>query len=193
LSLDREVSKAGVDALHRVHRQLYGPVPKLAPILPASVREPQTWRHTQKDPKGGWTEPGYDDSRWKSGPGPFGNTSNHAIGTTWKSEQLFLRKRFEVGSVPEKAALSIYFYGQSAREIGNARVYLNGKLIHENQTRQKKPELRVSEIMLRPGMVELIREGGNTLAVEVRADARIDPRLFDIGLERVTEGDASGR
>jgi len=187
LSMDREVSKADPDALHRAHQRLYGPVPRLSPLLPVSLTKPQTWRYALEEPAPGWMAPEYDDSGWKAGPGPFGKLAGQAAGTTWEGERLFLRKRFHVDRLPEKASLVIYFYGESNREVGNARVYLNGKLIHDNQTRQRKPELRVSEILLRPEMVRLLRQGENMLAVAVRVNPGTGARLFDIGLQRVEE------
>ena len=180
LSFDREVSKVSRDELKRAHLQLYEPAPRLRPITDASP-----WRFTTQRPDGNrWLSLSFDATEWSSGEGPFGNSTSHKASTMWEAPSLFLRKTFLLHALPGAAALEIYLFGQTARETDDCRVYLNGILINDSQTRHIQPELRVTAIKLRSEAKALLKKGNNLLAIEVNLPA-INPRLFDARLVEV--------
>jgi hypothetical protein len=180
LSFDREVGKVSRDELKRAHLQLYEPAPRLRPITDASP-----WRFTTQRPDGDrWLMLSFDDTEWNSGAGPFGNSPSHKASTRWEAPNLFLRKTFLLHALPGAAALEIYLFGQTARETDDCRVYLNGILINDSQTRHIQPELRVTTIKLRSEAKALLKKGNNLLAIEVNLPA-INPRLFDARLVEV--------
>jgi len=61
------------------------PSPRITYILPTSETTPAVYKYVTQDPGAGWTTPTFDDSAWKSGPGPFGTWApgNAPIGTRW--------------------------------------------------------------------------------------------------------------
>jgi hypothetical protein len=171
LSFDREASKMDVDKLRAIHMRLYDDPPIQRPIIPPSREKVQSWRYAEKLSKAaGWTQPDYDDSDWKAGKGPFGNASKYPAGTPWQASKLYLRKTFNLEDVPAGSSLRIYTYLVADGQMGwnYTRVYLNGQFIHDDVTRQSIGELRVADIRLRPEALKSLRQGRNTIAIEVQ-------------------------
>jgi beta-galactosidase len=82
------------------------------------------WKYTLRKPADNWAQPAFDDAGWQAGPGGFGtrSTPGARVGTNWGNRQIFLRKRYVLKSVPEKAALLIH-------HDEDAQVYINGKRV----------------------------------------------------------------
>ena len=82
------------------------------------------WTWTLQPPAQAWTQPDFDDTNWKSGFGGFGTpgTPGSRIGTEWSSDAIWLRKRFQLDTVPQQPALLIH-------HDEDADVYLNGQQI----------------------------------------------------------------
>lgn len=82
------------------------------------------WRYTLKAPADGWQNVDFDDSSWTEGFGGFGtrNTPGSRVGTEWKSNDIWLRKSFELKSVPTKPALLLH-------HDEDTKVYINGKQV----------------------------------------------------------------
>jgi len=199
LSFDREVSKMDVDKLRAIHMRLYDDPPVQKPIIPASREKAQSWRYAEKVREGGnWTQPDYDDSGWKAGTGPFGNARKYPAGTLWRPGRLYLRKKFNLDETPAGASVRIYTYLVTDDRMGwnYTRVYLNGRFIHDDVTRQSIGELRVADIRLRPEALEALRRGENTIAIEVqpgynsksnRVVNNIKEIMFDVSLMEVVD------
>lgn len=83
-----------------------------------------TWRYVVRKPTAGWEQSMFDDSSWKEGNGGFGeaSTPGSRVGTNWTTPNIWLRKSFEIKSIPEKPALLIH-------HDEDAEVFLNGKQI----------------------------------------------------------------
>ena len=81
-----------------------------------------TWRYTQKAPADGWQKVDFDDSSWTEAAGGFGtrNTPAARIGTEWKSNDIWIRKSFELKSIPKNPGLLIH-------HDEDAQVFINGK------------------------------------------------------------------
>jgi beta-galactosidase len=83
-----------------------------------------TWKFTLRQPADGWEQTGFDDSPWTEGAGGFGTrgTPGARVGTEWQTADIWLRKSFELGTVPKKAALLIH-------HDEDVEVYVNGKRV----------------------------------------------------------------
>ena len=80
------------------------------------------WRYTLRRPADGWQEASFDDGDWTEGFGGFGtlSTPGARVGTTWATNSIWLRKTFELTSVPQKPALLIH-------HDEDAEVYINAR------------------------------------------------------------------
>jgi hypothetical protein len=76
------------------------PPPKLDLVLAAADCEPAMWNYTTTKPAADWFKPGFDSSGWKQGQSGFGThgTPGARIGTVWKTDDIWLRREFEVSS-----------------------------------------------------------------------------------------------
>ena len=83
-----------------------------------------TWRYTLNTPADGWRDASFDDSGWKEGPGGFGtrDTPGSRVGTRWETDNIWIRKSFELTEVPANAALLMH-------HDEDVEVYANGKIL----------------------------------------------------------------
>ena len=96
--------------------------------LPASIGSDQSWTYTFDRPKAGWREPGFDDSTWTQGPGPFGTSdiATRKARTQWTTTTIWLRKTLHHDPHVRfnRAALRIH-------HDEDVQIYLNGKALYE--------------------------------------------------------------
>ena len=117
------------------------------------------WRYTLRRPAEGWRQANFDDVDWTEGFGGFGTrgTPGARIGTTWATNSIWLRKSFELTSVPAKPALLIH-------HDEDAEVYINGKQV-------AKLTGFVGEYIVMPIDEEkrsALKSGQNTMAVHCK-------------------------
>jgi len=198
LSFDRPVSKMDPARLAAIHRRLFGPPPEQRLLLPSSLEKPQTWRYTsQPQPNDDWTLPEFDDSSWQVGTGPFGNSDVLRCRTQLPPGTLYLRKKLVLSRPPARASIRVYTHlvGGGNNLMSYVRIYVNGRFVHDEVTRQVDPAVRVAEVLLWPESLHAFRAGENTLAVLVEPgfNARTGklagrPRSygFDLALTEVT-------
>ncbi len=138
-------------------------VAKVQTLVPSSKDAPQIWRFTTDDPGNDWMGNGFDDSRWKSGPGGFGTdiTPGAAVRTVWDNSDIWLRKSFDVAEVPgdsEREGSRLFL---ELHHDENAEIYINGKQV-------KCVEgfvTRYLQLPLDAAAVKTLRRGRNTIAV----------------------------
>ncbi|MFG0332684.1 MAG: glycoside hydrolase family 2 protein, partial [Maioricimonas sp. JB049] len=128
----------------------------------AEVPIVDTWKYTFRRPAEGWRTADFDEAGWKSGPGGFGTpeTPGSRVGTYWQTNNIWLRKPFELESVPEQPALLIH-------HDEDAQVFINGR-------RAAAFEGYVTEYKVVPldeQAKTLLRKGENVLAVHCRQTA----------------------
>ena len=131
------------------------------------------WRYTLQRPADGWEQPGFDDRGWKDGNGGFGthDTPGARVGTTWATNNIWLRKSFELNSIPEQPALLVH-------HDEDAHIYLNGKLISEMKGYSTEYEI----VRLSQDSRGVLRQGTNQLAVHCHQSTGgqfIDVHLVD--------------
>ena len=111
---------AGRDRLNPTGWAPAPPAPQITTVIPLE----QEWRYTTEQPKDDWTQPGFDDSSWKTGRAGFGVTPNEhslfARHTEWNTKDIWLRREFVM---PEKDHPDLHFL---IYHNANTEVYLNG-------------------------------------------------------------------
>ncbi len=133
---------------------------KLEPILPTADTEPQEWRYTTGKPAEGWQAPDFDDSGWSTGRSGFGTpeTPNARVNTEWNSEDIWIRRDFEVKDMPEGGLLLKIHHDE------DATVYLNGEEIGRFTGYTGNYML----VALGEKERKLLKSGANTVAVHCR-------------------------
>lgn len=96
-----------------------------APVAPTSEAEAQSWKYTTDAPAAGWEKADFDDAAWKEGKAGFGTreTPNTKVSTEWNGPEIWLRREFEVSTLPKGRLVLRIFHDE------DATVFLNGKEI----------------------------------------------------------------
>lgn len=117
------------------------------------------WKYTLNKPGDGWQKPDFDTADWQEGHGGFGqrSTPGARVSTKWETNNIWLRKTFELAKLPLKPALLIH-------HDEDATVYLNGQEIAsvKGYTTQYKV------MPLDQSVRSAIKTGPNLLAVHCR-------------------------
>ncbi len=79
------------------------------------------WEYTVRRPEAGWHRPDFNPEGWKTGNGGFGtrDTPGARVGTVWATGNIWLRKTYELESIPENPGLLVH-------HDEDAEIYLNG-------------------------------------------------------------------
>ncbi len=99
--------------------------PKITDVVATSRNQPTTWRYTFEQPPKNWTEPSFDDTGWKQGPGGFGaaGTPGAVVGTNWTNSDIWLRRKFTLPANADVSRLQLLVYHDE-----DVQIYLNGTL-----------------------------------------------------------------
>lgn len=178
LTYDREVVKMDVERCAEAARKLYGPAPKVVTLVKTSRDEKPVWKYTTQQPGDNWTQPGFDDSGWKQGPGGFGKegTPGAVIGTEWNSTDIWLRRTVELKDVPTDGQMLLDIHHDE-----DAQVYLNGRLIAELQGFTSAYKMH----LLGKDALDTLKQGENTLAIHCRQTT--GGQFIDAGLSVMVE------
>ena len=132
-----------------------------------------SWQFTLRRPASGWQMSDFDTGEWKAANGGFGtlDTPNARVGTVWDTKSIWLRKEFDLKSVPENPALLIH-------HDDDAEVFINGKTVATLKGFSAKYEVIPISIDERSAL----QVGKNLLAVHCNQDAGgqfIDVHVID--------------
>ena len=127
------------------------------PLVPSLEGVIPKFKYTTSTPVGNWMEENYNDASWKEDVPPFGDDQSFAK-TEWRSDEIFLRKVFDVVNLPtQQAYLKI-------NHDDNIVVFLNGQQI-------LKKEGWVHEYVYIPIEKGILKQGKNQLAIHVKNTA----------------------
>ena len=121
LTYDRAVVKPDLAIVAAANKGRFLPLPPNPnpDIVPTSEEDPQTWRYTADKPADAWTQPGFDDSAWKSGPAPFGHDMG-GVRTPWTGADIWIRREITLpATIPARLVLLV-------KHDEDAEVYVNG-------------------------------------------------------------------
>jgi len=115
-----------------------------------------SWRYVLESPAQGWATSSFDDSAWTEGFGGFGtrNTPGARVGTEWKTNDIWLRKSFELKTVPAKPALLVH-------HDEDTQIFINGKEVAKLE--RWSTEYKV--VPLTADAVTALKTGINVMAV----------------------------
>jgi hypothetical protein len=131
------------------------------------------WRYTVRKPADGWRQAEFDDSGWKEADGGFGtrDTPGARVGTTWATNNIWLRKTFTLQPVPTKPALLIH-------HDEDVEVYINGQQV----AALKGFTVEYKVVSLNDQQAASLKAGQNVLAAHCRQTGGgqfIDVHLVD--------------
>jgi hypothetical protein len=177
LTYDRKVSKIPEEKLAAIHKRFWDEPSKGTVRIPLSVNNPQVWSYTFTEPSKEWFRD--NSGKWTSGRAPFGmpKVNIPEISTKWDSPALYLKKDFELIAIPSNLGIATY-------NSGIASVYINGEhAMTINSLMRQDAELKVTEVMLPPKALALLKKGKNNISVKVDFNNTEQPLyFFDLGL-----------
>jgi hypothetical protein len=174
LTYDRAIEKLPRDRLAVIHREFWQPPPKVSTIVAAAESgSPAMWSYALEAPPAEWVRPDFDDSAWKTGPAGFGepSTPGAQVNTPWKSPDIWLRRKFDLPSVPD-GELRVRIHHDE-----DAEVYLNGELLR----RVAGFTTHYESLHTSAAGSKALRAGTNTLAVHCHQTG--GGQYIDVGLE----------
>ncbi len=182
MTYDRAVLKMDADVLAKAARKLYLPPPRVKTLVPTSEEVAQRWRITTDKPADGWQKPDFDDSRWTSRPGGFGepSTPGSVVKTEWKTNDIWLRREFDL-KAPGITLNSLHELALRIHHDEDTEVFLNGELI----AKTTGYTTQYVEVPLDEAARKLLKSGTNTLAVHCKQTG--GGQYIDVGLVDVEE------
>ncbi|HXS69292.1 MAG TPA: glycoside hydrolase family 2, partial [Candidatus Polarisedimenticolia bacterium] len=144
-------------------------------ILTNAVFGEPIWKYTFDKPPPLWNVPGFDDSRWKEGPGGFGTafTRGSRVHTEWNSPDIWLRRSF-VLSGSDWSNARFYLHHDKSVEI-----YLNG--VEALVTKSYLVNYALFDIA--PAALATLHPGTNCIAVH--CDQTAGGQFIDVGIVRL--------
>lgn len=149
------------------------------------------WEYTTSQPAQDWKEVGFRDETWKRGRGGFGTrgTPGSAIGTEWRTADIWMRTTFGLTELPSTLALDLH-------HDEDVEVYLNGVPVYE----AKGFLVGYETVMLGEKALQALQTGRNVLAIHCHqkgggqyVDAALrDGRLQARSLEELVKQNGSG-
>ncbi len=177
MTYDREVIKIDPEEVARWHATLWQPMPEVKDVLATSEVHPQTWSITFDRPADDWFKPDFDDASWSKGPGGFGTrgTPGGNIRTTWRTNDIWLRRSFELKELPQGELFLLMHHDE------DVEVYINGVMAVQTQgyltSYERFPMAKAAR--------ETLRQGINTMAIHCRQTS--GGQYIDAGLEEWIE------
>ena len=129
ITYDRSVVKVDVDRIAgEVKRLLSEPPPIVRPLLTVARDRSTIWQFTTTAPPATWNQTSFDPVGWRFGACGFGvlPSKEIPIRTLWNTDDIWLRTEFTIAD--HRTLQNPYL---RLTHIGDAEIYLNGKLIRK--------------------------------------------------------------
>lgn len=119
-------------------------------LLKPSEREAWEATYTFDKPKGNWTALDYNDKGWKKGTGAFGTAGEKAMKSLWDTENIWVRREFELdeSSVGKELLLEYSHDDDCEMYINGVEILNSGNTTANNRTLQIRGEALAA---LKPG------------------------------------------
>src|SRR5690349_16486073 len=92
-------------------------------ILPASDESSYQVRYTEENPGEDWMKENFDDSKWKTGVGPFDN--NDVAPTKWVKRDIYVRRVFDLQQIDTSVFLKTV-------HDDDCEIFLNGEKVYSS-------------------------------------------------------------
>ena len=177
LTYDRAVQKIPVSAVAKAHKALYSPPPQVTTLVESSRETAQTWQYTTDKPADSWEKSDFDATKWKSGPGGFGEktTPNSVVRTEWKSNDIWLRRTFDLKTAPTGEVRALIHHDE------DTDIYVNGQLV-KSVTGYSTD---YGTMRLNTDAAKAFKAGANTLAIHCKQTG--GGQYIDVGFVELIE------
>lgn len=160
-----------LSALIKVDQQVYSflgkPEKYFEMLLPTAEDKSYTAKYIESTPAVGWEKTDYNDSEWKTGNAPFGDSDAR---TQWKSDHLWMRREFNLDNIDVKGL------NLRINHDDNIDLFLNGvKVYNCNCWTGKYVYIPIDE-----KIKGVLKKGKNVIAAHVRNTA--GGQWLDLGL-----------
>ena len=164
-------------------------------VLPISRENAQRWRYNLEQPPEGWQQPSFDASAWAEGEGVFGHLrrkkkdddgedapDKRRIRSNWESEQIFLRREFELDDTPlENFTIPVEYRG-------DYEIWING--VHAASSSGDEDVAGSRELKIPEEAVKTLHPGRCVIAVAARRTVKAEgDQYIDVGLNAVRKPD----
>ena len=143
-------------------------------IVPSAEDRASQWLYTTSDPGGDWVSEQFDTSSWKKGDAFFGGKAIEKAKSLWDSNDIWLRKEFQLNEVIEEPVLKI-------AHDDDYEVFINGeKLMAESGASGQAYKF----IKLDEAKSKLFKKGKNVIAlhcINTGGDQYIDMGIGKVG------------
>ena len=126
MTYDR-LDKAEMSRIYAANQKVINNDIYIYELVPSSEKTPQTWKYRTDQPALNWYQTSYTDDHWTSGNGGFGTegTPGAVIGTQWNTNDIWIRREFELGDLSSFNIDDVYLY---IHHDEACEVYINGVL-----------------------------------------------------------------
>ncbi|MBC6999851.1 PVC-type heme-binding CxxCH protein [Cytophaga sp. FL35] len=143
-------------------------------IVPSAEDRASKWLYTTSDPGGDWASEQFDTSSWKKGDAFFGGKAIEKAKSLWDSNDIWLRKEFQLNEAIEEPVLKI-------AHDDDYEVFINGeKLMAESGASGQAYKF----IKLDEAKSKLFKKGKNVIAlhcINTGGDQYIDMGIGKVG------------
>jgi hypothetical protein len=162
----------------KTHAAKWAPMPVppvVTTIVPAADKASAQWNYTTTQPAADWFSPDFNAASWSEGPSGFGtsDTPGSVVHTTWKTDDLWLRREISLSSDQLKNAQAWFYHDD------DAEVYINGVLAIKAPGWTTDYEL----FPLLPAAQATLKPGQNLVAIHCHQDH--GGQFVDFGLVKV--------
>jgi len=153
----------------KTYKFLGAPEAKYRALLPHGEEQAYFSRYVENAPAAAWTNISFDDKNWEEGKGMFG-PKDLGAGTEWTSKNIWVRREFQISSLPVSNLILLVKYDD------NAEVYLNGEKIFSTGCCSSG----FKEVEVPKSALQKLRAGKNVLAMHCENTG--GPGFIDAGL-----------